>query len=106
MRQLLPQDGRITFYRDYVEFLSEFDRGRLLSEDPDEVKSSLNRVKLVLKQLDDPTVTSAFIGTDRPVARVMMRIRDIGSAGMQQLFAEVETVLQKELPQDIKYRLT
>ena len=106
VRQLLPQDGRITFYRDYVEFLSEFDRGRLLSEDPDEVKSSLNRVKLVLKQLDDPTVTSAFIGTDRPVARVMMRIRDIGSAGMQQLFAEVETVLQKELPQDIKYRLT
>jgi len=106
VRRSLSDDPRVSFYRDYVQFLSEFDRGRLLTDDPAELKASLNRVKLVLHQLDDPSVTSAFLGSDRPVARLMMRTRDVGSASMKQLFTEVEGVLKQELPPDIQFRLT
>lgn len=106
IRKQLPSDDRISFYRDYLEFLSEFDRGRTLDDDPAAVEASLKRVKLVLRQLDDPTVTSAFLAGEQPVARMMMRIRDVGSAGMKSLFAEVETVLHDELPEDVRFRLT
>lgn len=106
IRASLPSDDRVSFYRDYVEFLSEFDRGKTLSNDPDEIESSLKRIKLVLRQLRESDVTSSFLGKEKPVARVMMRIRDIGSAGMKDLFSEVEAVLQKELPSDVKFRLT
>lgn len=106
IRRLLPADDRVTFYRDYLEFLSELDRGKTLSDDPEVVRASLKRVKLVLRQLDDPAVTSAFLAAEQPAARVMMRIRDVGSAGMKQLFSEVDAVLKRELPGDIKFRLT
>lgn len=106
VRKSLADDSRISFYRDYAQFLSEFDRGRLMTEDPAELEASLNRVQLVLRQLKDPATTSAFLGSDRPVARVMMRTRDVGSAGMKQMFTQLETVLKRELPQDIQFRLT
>lgn len=106
VRRSLAGDRRVSFYRDYVQFLSEFDRGRLLTEDQADLKASLNRVKLVLRQLNDPAVTSAFLGADRPVARLMMRTRDVGSAEMKKLFVEVEAILKQELPTDIRFRLT
>ena len=106
VRKRIPEDRNITFYRDYVEFLSEFDHGRALTDDADAAAASLRRVKLVLRQLNDPEITSAFIRTDLPVARVMMRIRDVGSAGMKPLLSEVEMILKQALPADIQFTLT
>ena len=99
-------DDRVTFYRDYIEFLSVFDHGRSASDDADAAAASLRRVRLVLRQLKDPSLTSAFLGQHKPVARIMMRIRDVGSAGMKDLFQDVERVLRRELPADVKFQLT
>lgn len=106
VRQQVREDDRVTFYRDYVEFLSEFDHGRTLTDDAQAAAASLRRVKLVLRQLQSPDVTSPFLASDQPVARMMMRIKDVGSAGMKDLFAEVEDILQDTLPPDIQYTLT
>jgi predicted RND superfamily exporter protein len=106
LRQQIPQDERVTFYRDYVEFLSVFDHGRTITDDSTAAADSLRRVQLALKQLDDPAVTSAFLGKDEPVARVMMRIRDVGSAGMKDLIKSVTQNLKQQLPNDIQFTLT
>ncbi|MEZ6124390.1 MAG: MMPL family transporter [Planctomycetaceae bacterium] len=106
IRQQLPDDGRITFHRDYIEFLAEFDRGRPLDEDPEVASESLQRVRRILRQLETPAATSAFLATDQPKARMMLRIRDIGSAGMRTLFDDVEVILQRELPNDLHFQLT
>ena len=105
-RKQIPQDDRVTFYRDYVEFLSVFDHGRALSGDGEEAAASLRRVRLVLSKLNDSEATSQFIGSEEPVARVMMRIRDVGSLGMKEVFQQVDAVLREELPDDVTFRLT
>ncbi|MEZ6129292.1 MAG: MMPL family transporter [Planctomycetaceae bacterium] len=105
-RRQISRDDRVTFYRDYVEFLSEFDHGRVLTDDPEAAAASLRRIKLVLRQLDRKDVTSAFIANDQPLARVMMRIKDVGSASMKDLFVQVEQILRQELPDDIQITLT
>ncbi|MCP4175239.1 MAG: MMPL family transporter [Fuerstiella sp.] len=106
MRETIPQDDTVTFYRDYIEFLAVFDNNRTLTRDPARAAASLRRVRIALKQLDTPKTTSAFLGTDEPVARVMMRIKDVGSTGMKDLFRNVENVLRSELPSDIQFTLT
>ncbi|MEQ9411164.1 MAG: efflux RND transporter permease subunit [Fuerstiella sp.] len=106
LREILPQDDRITFYRDYIEFLSVFDHGRTLVSDPAEAAKSLQRVQLALRQLDNQDVTSAFLADGQPAARVMMRIRDVGSAGMKDLIRKVSMHLNQELPEDIAFSVT
>lgn len=105
-RQFLRQDETVTFCRDYIEFLSVFDFGRPLDPDPATAAASLQRVQLALRTLDRPEATSVFLAADRPVARVMMRIQDVGSAGMQELIGRVERQLQATLPPDIQFQLT
>lgn len=106
VREQVRQDDRVTFYRDYVEFLSEFDHGRTLTDQPEAAAASLRRIKLVLRQLRSPKVTSPFLASEQPVARVMMRIKDVGSAGMKDLFSQVESILHDALPPDISFTLT
>lgn len=106
IRELVKSDGRITFYRDYIEFLSAFDHGRTLDAEGADLSASLKRVQLVLRQIDDPEVTSAFLGRREPVARIMIRIRDIGSAGMRDLIDDVDGILAGKLPSDIRFALT
>ncbi len=106
VRGSITLDDRVTFYRDYIEFLSVFDHGRPLDEDPVAAAASLQRVKLALRQLGDRDVTSSFLGKEQPVARVMMRIRDVGSAGMQDLINELNEILQREIPKDVEYHIT
>lgn len=106
VRDAIKRDDRVTFYRDYIEFLSVFDHGRPLAEDPAAAAASLQRVRLVLRQLGERDVTSAFLGRGQPVARVMMRIRDVGSAGMQDLIDNLKVILKKEIPPDIEFRIT
>ncbi|MCA9047978.1 MAG: MMPL family transporter, partial [Planctomycetaceae bacterium] len=106
IRQRLRQDSRITFYRDYVEFLAVFDHNRALAASPEAAAASLRRIRLVLKQLDRPEATDAFLSTQPPVGRMMMRLRDIGSAPMQKLFTRVAATLKEELPPDVRFRLT
>jgi uncharacterized protein len=106
MRETIPQDDSITFYRDYIEFLAVYDNNRALTRDPAQAAASLRRVRLALKRLDAPATTSAFLGANEPVARVMMRVRDIGSLGLKDLFRDLEDLLQRELPADIQFTLT
>jgi uncharacterized protein len=106
MRETIPRDDTVTFYRDYVEFLAVFDNNRTLTRDAVQAAASLRRIRIALKQLKTPEATSAFLGTQEPVARVMMRIKDVGSTGMKDLFSNVEDVLRSELPSDIQFTLT
>ena len=106
MRETIPADDTVTFYRDYIEFLAVFDNNRTLTRDPVQAAASLRRVRIALKQLKTPEATSAFLGKHKPVARVMMRIKDVGSTGMKELFSNVEDVLRSELPTDIRFTLT
>ncbi|MEO2019346.1 MAG: MMPL family transporter [Fuerstiella sp.] len=105
MRETIPRDDTVTFYRDYIEFIAVFDHNRAL-RDPAGAADSLRRVRKALKRLDTPQTTSAFLGTDEPVARVMMRIKDVGSTRMKELFRNVENVLRSELPSNIQFTLT
>ncbi|MCR9197421.1 MAG: MMPL family transporter [Planctomycetaceae bacterium] len=105
-RQFLGEDPTVTFCRDYIEFLSVFDFGRALDSDPAAAAASLQRVRLALRTLDRPEATSVFLAADQPVARVMMRIQDVGSAGMKELIDRVERQLETTLPADIDFRLT
>lgn len=99
-------DDRISFYRDYVQFVAEFDQGRLLKATEEDIPKSVDRLNLILKRLQGLSLTTSFMGEDRPVARVMIRLKDIGSAHMKELFSELKTVLDDELPDDIQYRMT
>ena len=106
LRKQVPLDDRVTFYRDYVEFLSVFDHGRSLADDPSEAARSLQRVQLALRQLDSPETTSAFLAADKHAARVMMRIKDVGSAGMTDLINRVSILLKAEIPDDVEFQIT
>lgn len=106
IRERVDGDGRVTFYRDYLQFVAEFDSGRLLRVSEEDVPGAIQRLNLILKKLDDDNLTSAFLGQDRPVARIMMRLRDIGSANMKELFAELSSILDDELPPGVRYRMT
>ncbi|MCP4173178.1 MAG: MMPL family transporter [Fuerstiella sp.] len=106
MRETIPHHNAVTFYRDYIEFLAVFDNNRTLTRDPVAAAASLRRVRLALKQLDTSKTTSAFLGRSEPVARVMMRIKDVGSTRMRRLFHDVENTLRSELPSDIQFTLT
>lgn len=105
-RSCLRQDPTVTFCRDYIEFLSVFDFGRALDPDPQAAAASLQRVQLALRTLDRPEATSVFLAGDQPVARVMMRIQDVGSAGMKDLIDRVTQQLKSTLPADIRFQLT
>ena len=106
VKQRISGDDRICFYRDYVQFVAEFDHGRLLKAKAQDIPKSVRRLNLILSKLKDDGITSAFIGSDRPVARIMMRLRDIGSANMKELFGKLQAELEQELPADIRFRLT
>ncbi|APZ93939.1 efflux RND transporter permease subunit [Fuerstiella marisgermanici] len=106
VREAIGLDERVTFYRDYIEFLSSFDRGRTLEGDSEAIGASLKRIQLALRQIGDPEVTSSFLAREEPAARVMMRIHDVGSAGMKALIADVDVILKKELPQNISFAIT
>ena len=106
VQQRIQGDDRICFYRDYVQFVAEFDSGRLLKATDDQIPKAVRRLNLILSKLKNDGITSAFVGSDRPVARIMMRLRDIGSANMKDLFAELNVILEEELPEDIRYRMT
>lgn len=99
-------DDRICFYRDYVQFVAEFDQGRLLRADHESIPKAVRRLNLILAKLKNDGITSAFVGRDQPVARIMMRLRDIGSANMKELFGELQIILQEELPSDVRFRMT
>lgn len=106
VRREISNDSRVSFYRDYVEFLAAFDHGRPLASDTATVEASLRRVRLVMKKLNRPEMVTAFLGLDVPVARVMMRVQDIGSARMKEMFVGIEASLKRNLPSDIQFTLT
>lgn len=106
VRKAVSSDEVVTFYRDYVEFLSVFDHGRTVTDNQQDASASLKRVQIALRRLNSPAVTSAFLAGDQPAARVMMRIRDVGSAGMKQLIDRVHQILERELPPDVQYAIT
>jgi hypothetical protein len=105
IRDEMRQDDRITFTRDYVELLSVID-DRILADDPQTVELGLKRVQRMLPRIDRPEWTDAFLATDEAKARIMLRVRDIGSSQFKRLFADVDTVLRRELPTDIGFQLT
>lgn len=106
IQKRIDGDGRVCFYRDYVQFVAEFDQGRLLKANTDGIPKSVRRLNLILSKLKDNGITAAFVGRDQPVARIMMRLRDIGSANMKDLFGELDIILKEELPADITFRMT
>lgn len=105
-REDFRNDPTVTFCRDYIEFLSVFDFGRPLDPNPQKASDSLRRVQLVLRTLNRPEATSVFLANEQPIGRVMMRIQDVGSAGMKELIQRVELELKQVLPQDVTYRVT
>lgn len=105
IRERLRPDDPITFYRDYIQILAAVDH-RVLSDDADEAISALLRARRFLRRLDRPEMTSAFLTLDQQKARIMLRMQDVGSAGLNDIFPVINDVLQQELPADVKYVLT
>ncbi len=105
IRRRLEQDGRITFVRDYVQVLSAFSRA-LLSEDREVVRAGAERVQRMMKRLDRDDLHAAFLAEDQARARIMLRVRDIGSRGFKGLVSDVRRILDRELPADIRYSVT
>lgn len=105
IRAELSQDPRITFTRDYVELLSAFD-DRILDSDSRKSEAAIRRVQRILPRIDRRRMTSAFLADELPRTRIMLRVRDIGSSRLTRLIADVEDVLARELPDDVRYQLT
>ena len=105
VRDELQSDNRISFCRDYVELLSAFDR-RILSDNADTVQSALKRVSRLLTRLQRKDTWTSFLAAEQPKARIMLRVRDLGSSGFKALFADVDAVLTRELPAGVTYQLT
>lgn len=105
IRDELRTDERISFTRDYVELLSTID-GRLLDEDAESAEAGMQRVLRLLPRVDRPELTAAFLAPEEGKARIMVRVRDIGSSRFQELFRRVDEVLTTELPADVHFQLT
>lgn len=105
IRSTAEKDSRITFCRDYTQILAAFD-SRITSTDPERVSDALGRISRVIKRLDVSRVTRDFIAQDEPAARIMMRVHDIGSAGLTELIADLDALAKKELPPDIQSQVT
>jgi len=105
IRKALLQDDRISFSRDYVEVLSAFDR-RVMSDDKNESAAALKRVQRLLPKMQRKEIQFGFLAADEPRARIMLRVRDIGSMGFKELFVHVDKVVEQELPEDVDFRLT
>ena len=105
IRRNAESDSRITFYRDYSQILSAFD-SRLLSDNSSTADSALRRIHRVTQRVDVTEVTRDFLSSEEPVARVMMRVHDIGSAGLKTLIADLEDWMREDLPPDIGYTVT
>ena len=106
IRREISADERVTFYRDYIEILSVLDHGRVLSDDPEVVRRSLRFVERTLRKVDVSNLASPFLNQDQNAARVMLRLRDVGSAGMNDLIGKVTQIMEKHLPEDIEFRVT
>jgi len=105
IRDALLQDDRISFSRDYIQVLSAFDH-RVMSSDTDEATAALGRVQRILPKLQKTADQFGFLAADEPRARIMLRVRDIGSMGFKELFVHVDKVVRQELPRDVGFRLT
>ena len=105
IREQLRQDDRITFTRDYVELLSALDE-RVLSDNSQVTEAGIQQVQRLLPRIKRQEILSSFIAADQPKARIMLRVRDIGSSGLKQLFVRVNEILERELPDDIGFQLT
>ena len=105
VRSQLDADPDISFTRDYIQLLSSVDR-RVLSDDSAEAEAALRRVQRMLPRIDRPELTSAFLAEDKHKARLMVRVRDIGSDGFKRLFAKVSRILERELPDGVAFQLT
>ncbi|MCH2210902.1 MAG: MMPL family transporter [Fuerstiella sp.] len=105
IRTELQQDDRITFTRDYVELLSAFD-DRVVDDDRHTVETALRRVQRILSRIDRPETISSFLAHEDSKARIMLRVRDIGSSRFKELFVAVKDVMRRQLPADVKFRLT
>lgn len=105
IRGAVENDSRVTFWRDYTQILSAFD-SRILSSTPETSTSALARIHRLTKRADLTRVTSDFLATTEPAARMMMRVHDIGSAGLKDLIARIEEISAAELPADIRFRVT
>ncbi len=105
IREVLLQDDRISFSRDYIQVLSAYDP-RVLSEDAKEAGAALTRVNRILPKLQQHDVQFGFLAAEEPRARIMLRVRDIGSMGFKELFVHVDEVVKNELPTDVSFRLT
>ena len=105
IQQRLATDDRITFVRDYVQVLSAFD-SRILSEDSTVAASAMARVRRMLPRLQRADLKAGFMASGQPRARVMLRVRDIGSMRFKELFTDVDGVFATELPQDVEFQLT
>lgn len=105
IREILTSDDRVPFVRDYVQVLSVFSDD-LLSEQEEVVVAGSKRAQRFLKLVDRPDLHGAFLRADEGRARIMLRVRDIGSLGFKQLVSDVHEVVRKELPNDLRYEVT
>ena len=105
VREHAEADPRITFYRDYSQILAAFD-SRLLSRNAGTAAAALRRIHRVTERVDVSEVTRDFLSGTAPAARIMMRVHDIGSAGLNTLIKDVEGWARQELPSDIEHRVT
>lgn len=105
IREQMRQDDRITFTRDYVELLSALD-DRVLSDDAVVAGAGIERVLRLLPRIDRSEIMTAFVSAEPHRARMMLRVRDIGSSNFKDLFVQVNDLLKQELPDDVGFQLT
>ncbi len=105
LRSQLAMDPRVTFSRDYTQILEAFD-SRTASPQISVSTAALQRINRISRNVDISRITRDFIAVDQPAARVMMRVHDIGSAGLTELIADVNRLALLELPPDIRPYVT
>jgi predicted RND superfamily exporter protein len=105
LRTRMEADPRVTFCRDYTQILQSFD-SRIASDSDETSAAALARVGRLLDRVDVSRITRDFLATDRSAARVMLRVHDIGSAGLKELIADIRQQAEQELPADIGFQIT
>lgn len=105
LRQEMEADPRITFTRDYTQILEAFD-SRLTAASADTATAAWGRVQRLLQRVDVSRVTRDFLAVDEPAARVMLRVHDIGSAGLKELVEDIRRKAEQLLPDDVECHIT
>ncbi|MCA9036826.1 MAG: MMPL family transporter [Planctomycetaceae bacterium] len=104
-RKQMSEDRRVTFYRDYLQVLAAID-ARSMSDDPGIAAAALRRIRRVTNRYDLTPITRDFLSEPEKSARIMMRVHDVGSAGLKELIADVELRLRRNMPATLGCHVT